>query len=162
VFRDANLDPKKLCPYCDVPLPEQPTPQLRNILEEVRKKSRPEPRPSNPLGLRADVGLYVLVCERHKFESKWMPTAQAQGWPTHIDFVDVRHRVEGLQSHLQSIVDSIIESQSGVTSKASASGRKYSRSTFWEDIMGSRRGMGAKAADGVNAQFSSFEKTRPG
>jgi hypothetical protein len=164
VFLDPNIDPATLCPYCDQLLPEEPTARLIDLLKAVFKKSRQDPRPSNPLGRTAPVSLFVNACQRHRFESESLPRAKEQHWPTEIDFKAVRRRVEALEPELQGVIDGLASDPEDmedpdVTITVSPLRR---RSSFWEEIVAEVRQVGTNAATGVGAQFWSFEKTRPG
>jgi hypothetical protein len=161
VFLGAGVDPKTLCPYCDQPLPANPTPHLDALLKAVFKKSNPDPRPSNPLGRRAPVSIFVNACLRHRFEYEWRPKAQAQGWPATIDFANVRRRVQAMAPHLQGFIDGLdsepLDPDETITVDSSRQ-----RSDFWDEIVMQIEKFGSKAFTGVGAQFSSFEKARPG
>src|ERR1700721_4458042 len=97
---NENTDPSTLCPYCDLPLPSIPTPRLRNLLKCTAARSYPDPRPSNPLGLRASVSVFVDVCQRHKFESDLLPKARIKGWKEKIDWKLLRRRITGFTKRL--------------------------------------------------------------
>jgi hypothetical protein len=155
VFLGPNVDPKSLCPYCDEPLPSKPSPELEKLLAAVLKKSKPDPRPSNPLGRRAPVSFFVSTCQRHRFETTWLPKAKAKRWPTSIDFADVRHRVEELEDRLRGFVDALREDALDMEAD-------NTRSVFWDELVSQVRQVGTNAASGVAAQFSNFEKARPG
>jgi hypothetical protein len=150
VFIDSAVDPKSLCPYCDEPLPPRPTAHLSSLLAGMRKKSKPEPRPSNPLGRRAPVSLYVTVCQRHQFEAVWLPRAAAEGWPTEIDFAAVRRRVEARATPLRALVNDV----AAVVAR--------NASVFWTEALKEVRALGRKAAGGVGGQFHTFERAQPG
>src|ERR1700761_9758738 len=104
VFISPATDPKTLCPYCDTPLPSQPTPLLVRLLEQTFKKSYRDPRPTNPLGRKAPIGAFITVCQRHRFESETLPEAEARGWPKSIDWESLRGRVLAMQQDLRRIL----------------------------------------------------------
>lgn len=105
-FLSPGRDPKTLCPYCDRPLPETPSSIFANLLQKpfLRSVSVPECRPSNPLGLKAPLGAFLHVCERHVLESLLLPQAETRGWPTSIDWEDVRARAEKISPALRPVI----------------------------------------------------------
>ena len=66
VLLGREVDPHTLCPWCDERLPATPSPHLQSLIETARNNSIRNPRPTNPLGLRASVGMFVSVCQRHR------------------------------------------------------------------------------------------------
>ncbi|OBZ65343.1 hypothetical protein A0H81_14649 [Grifola frondosa] len=63
LFLDPNIDPARLCPWCDEQLPPAPTPHLSALIAAARRRSAPDDRPTNPLGLHAPLGLFVSYGE---------------------------------------------------------------------------------------------------
>jgi len=83
-------------------LPSSPSQLLINILAATRKKSTGDPRPSNPLGLKAPLAIFFIVaCQRHKFESQLLPEAEKKGWPKSIQWTKLGARVERTKDELQ-------------------------------------------------------------
>ena len=76
VFNDPNLDPARLCPWCDELLPLTPSPHLERLISIARARSSKDSRPTNPLGLYAAPTVFINVCQRHRFESHQVPLAQ--------------------------------------------------------------------------------------
>lgn len=142
------MDPSSLCPFCDEKLPLNPSPFYRSLLEAARRKARPDPRPTNPHGLKVMMGIYVESCKRHRFEAHQIPEAMAKGWPTDINFGKVRGRVERLAGDLAKLVRN--------------EGNAREESIYWTTVTAEIRKMGSRAASGVKGQFESFEKTQPG
>ncbi|KAF8199874.1 RTC4-like domain-containing protein [Mycena galopus ATCC 62051] len=91
-------DPNTLCPYCDVPLPQNPSPTLLRLLDEAASKSYADARPDNALGQMADTPIRAPICAQHVFERDLIPKARSSGWPTEINFRQVEQRV---RSHHQ-------------------------------------------------------------
>ncbi|KAH9921093.1 RTC4-like domain-containing protein, partial [Amylocystis lapponica] len=173
VFRDPNVDPAMLCPWCDERLPLVPTPHLTSIMKFARSVSTPDARPSNPLGLRAQIDVFIGVCQRHAFENDQVPRAQQLGWPAEIAWARVRPRVEAMRARLQEIVDDVDEEfQPGVThwtredddeeDEEKYAGRPRKSSVFWRDVIKSVRKTGSRRTTSIRGQFSSFSKTQPG
>ena len=163
VFLDPSVDPSTLCPYCDEPLPSEPTPHLTALLEATRKKSYLDARPSNPLGRKAPLATFIPLCQRHRFESVELPEARRKLWPTTIRFELVRERVEKMKDRLEAIiqdVDIIGDGDSDEGEEKEKGPRK--KSIFWQDIKRQVKKKGSRAVVGVNGQFASFEKTQPG
>ncbi|KAF8132224.1 RTC4-like domain-containing protein, partial [Mycena galopus ATCC 62051] len=171
VFLAPGTDPKTLCPYCDTPLPPQPTPLLTRLLEETFKKSYREVRPSNPLGRKAPMGVFVGVCQRHRFESETLPEAEARGWPKYIDWAGLSDRVLAMERDLELILadpgDTIVygnDNEDGKKQKETPRQLKgpRMRCIFWKDLVKELKTKGSKGVKGVQGQFANFEKTQPG
>ncbi|KAJ6593384.1 RTC4-like domain-containing protein, partial [Mycena capillaripes] len=172
VFISPGTDPKTLCPYCDTPLPAQPTPLLTRLLEQTFNKSYRDVRPSNPLGRKAPMGVFVAVCQRHRFESETLPEAEARGWPKYINWAGLKLRVVAMKEELQQVLedpgDPIIYGNDDGEERqkdASRSERKKGprmRCIFWNDLAKELRTKGSKGVKGVQGQFANFEKTQPG
>ncbi|KAI0955259.1 hypothetical protein AcW1_006890 [Taiwanofungus camphoratus] len=170
LFIDPDVDPASLCPWCDERLPPVPTPYLSTLIVAARASSSPDVRPTNPLGLRAPLGKFVGVCQRHRFESHQVPRAQRKGWPMQIAWNHVSERVGALRPRLQAIVDDVDEDfLSGAPredrddeDEAQWGGRPRKGSVFWWDVIKSVKKSGSRQAAGVRGQFASFEKTQPG
>jgi len=143
-----STDPSSLCPFCDEKLPPNLSPLYRSLLEGARRKAYPDPRPTNPQGLKAQMGVYIGSCKRHRFEAHQIPEAIVKGWPTDIDFGKVRERVERLAGRLTRLVLD--------------EGNAREESIYWAAVMTEVRKLGSRAASGVKGQFESFEKTQPG
>ncbi|GJJ11106.1 hypothetical protein Clacol_005337 [Clathrus columnatus] len=138
------VDPSKLCPYCDEPLPDEPSPKLRDLLKAVKKKSRKDPRPGNPLGLIASLIAFAEVCERHRLEMNYIPLAISQGWPTKIDFISIPDRIQRFRKSLEDLV------------------ANPENSTFWKDLKGDAAAIGRKKLASLTGQYATFEKSQPG
>ncbi|KAF7296030.1 RTC4 domain-containing protein [Mycena kentingensis (nom. inval.)] len=158
------VDPGSLCPYCDAPLPSDPTPFLQDLLDRTFKKSNRDPRPANPLGRKAPMAAFIAVCQRHRFESETLPEAEAKGWPKRIDWEDVRRRVQGFEWDLRRIVEDGGGEEDHDTVPSSSQGKKGPRRSclFWRDMMKELKEKGTKAVQGVQAQFATFHKMQPG
>ncbi|KAF8813016.1 hypothetical protein BYT27DRAFT_6394589 [Phlegmacium glaucopus] len=170
-----DTDPHTLCPYCDTPLPSSPSPLLINILAATRKKSTRDPRPSNPLGLKAPLANFIVVCQRHKFESQILPEAERKGWPKTILWQKLAARVERMRDELQALiedpggerglddVDEDIDEVERLFRDDDDDGtRRKARSIFWTEVMDEVKKKGSRAVVGVRGQFANFEKTQPG
>ncbi|KAG1834349.1 RTC4-like domain-containing protein [Suillus subluteus] len=159
---DRVIDPSTVCPYCDEPLPSNPTPQLENLLATAKRKSYPDPRPRNSSGLKAPLGIYISACQRHRFETHSLPEAMEKGWPQSIDFKKVPKRVEGMKGALEAIItDTDIHSDNEDSVEDDARGPR-ARSDFWREIKKQIKKQGSRTVTGVKGQFASFEKTQPG
>ncbi|KAJ7270080.1 RTC4-like domain-containing protein [Mycena haematopus] len=172
LFIAPGTDPKTLCPYCDTLLPAQPTPLLKRLLEETFRKSYRDVRPSNPLGRKAPMGIFVGVCQRHRFESETLPEAEARGWPKYINWADLKGRVLAMKRDLQGILadpgDPIVYGNDGgkEEKKRNDESRQNKgprmRCIFWKDLVKELKSKGSKGVKGVQGQFANFEKTQPG
>ncbi|KAJ3511915.1 hypothetical protein NLJ89_g3827 [Agrocybe chaxingu] len=176
-----NVDPRTLCPYCDVPLPSSPSPLLLGILSDIKKKSTRDPRPSNPLGLKAPLAIFIAACQRHRFESQILPEAERKGWPKTIDWKRLGGRIGRMKSDLKALIedpgearkeggdeseeeddwDVVYSRDKGKKKVKSKKGAKE-RSIFWMEIMTEIKAKGLRAVAGVRGQFTNFEKAQPG
>ncbi|KAF7315074.1 RTC4 domain-containing protein [Mycena indigotica] len=161
-FMAPNTDPKTLCPYCDGPLPPDPTPHLQSLLEQTLKKSRPDPRPANPLGRRAPMAAFIGVCQRHRFETEILPEAEEKGWPKTIDWEDVRSRVQAMEWQLRQIVNNTGDDDESAPESSQAIRGARRQCLFWRDMIKEIKAKGSKGVQGVQEQFANFHKTQPG
>ncbi|KAJ7655395.1 RTC4-like domain-containing protein, partial [Mycena rosella] len=172
VFISPSTDPKTLCPYCDTPLPPAPTPLLLRLLDQTFNKSYRDARPSNPLGRKAPMGVFVAVCQRHRFESETLPEAEARGWPKAIDWAALKGRVMEMKWDLEEILmdpgdpvvygnDDEAEKERRAELKGSNKGPRMG-CIFWTDLLKDLKTKGTKGVKGVQGQFANFEKTQPG
>ncbi|KAI9440454.1 RTC4-like domain-containing protein [Lactarius indigo] len=141
-------DPSLLCPFCDERLPPNPSHLYRSLLEAAKRKAYPDPRPTNPRGLKASMGIYIALCKRHRFEAHQIPEAIAKGWPMDIDFGKVRDRVEKLRDSLGKLVKD--------------EGNARDENIYWTTVIKEVQKMGSRAASSVKGQFESFQRTQPG
>ncbi|KAF8652165.1 hypothetical protein AX16_004522 [Volvariella volvacea WC 439] len=148
LFISTDVDPRTLCPFCDAPLPDSPSPLLRKMLAETAKKSHPDPRPGNPLGRRAPSAVFVTVCHRHQFESQILPEAEAKGWPKTIDWERLKLRVE----RMKDVIRMVIWEPQGARSQC----------LFWKELMEDVKNQGAIATTNVHNQFNTFKRAQPG
>ncbi|KIK61932.1 hypothetical protein GYMLUDRAFT_42359 [Collybiopsis luxurians FD-317 M1] len=182
-FYNSSVDANTLCPYCDEPLPPSPTPHLQSLLALTAKKSFREPRPTNPMGRKAAVGVFINVCQRHRFESETLPEAEAKGWPKSIEWDLIHERVMKMKDRLQALMENSLvrdaKSKSrygeeedddeeedsdweipGQTQKSTY--RARDRCVFWEEVMEEIKEKGTRGAANVKGQFANFQKAQPG
>ncbi|KJA13715.1 hypothetical protein HYPSUDRAFT_195593 [Hypholoma sublateritium FD-334 SS-4] len=169
-----HVDPKTLCPYCDSPLPTSPSPLLLKILAETKKKATRDPRPSNPLGLRAPLTAFIAACQRHRFESQILPEAEQKGWPKSIDWKGISGRILKMRQLLKALIEDLGHGTGGggeldpdgwevlFENKSDSKQGAKARSVFWKEIMEEVRQKGLRAVSGVRGQFANFEKAQPG
>ncbi|KAH0582517.1 hypothetical protein H2248_010458 [Termitomyces sp. 'cryptogamus'] len=157
---DQEIDPGTLCPYCDASLPPQPTSRLNRLLASAAKKSCPEPRPGNRLGRTAPFTVYIMVCQRHRFESQMLPEAERKGWPKTIDWSELSKRVRKMKGALRTIIEDSSQVDSDLF--GSEENRPRARCVFWREALEEVRSKGTRAVAGVRGQFASFEKIQPG
>jgi hypothetical protein len=122
------------------------------------------------------MGVFVAVCQRHRFESETLPEAEARGWPKYIDWAGLKDRVLAMKRNLQQILadpgDPIVygnddgeEENEAKQKHASQSGRKKGprmSCVFWKELVKELKTKGSKGVKGVRGQFANFEKTQPG
>ena len=158
-----------MCPYCDSPLPAEPTPLLSRLLKVALNKTYRDPWPANPLGRKpphGNIGVFTAVCQRHQFESRMLPDAEARGWPKSIDWEDVKERVLAMKVDLSLILadrgDPIIYKEETDQPKPKRSKGPRMQCIFWKDLLKDLKNKGTKGVKGVQGQFATFEKTQPG
>lgn len=160
---DRTVDPSILCPYCDDPLPLNPMPQLNDLLATAKQQSYADPRPQNPFGLKAPLGIYISACQRHHFETYSLPEAMEKGWPQSIDFKEVPKRVESMKSALQDIITDADNCSDNEDSEIHGDTRgPRARCIFWRELKKEIKKQGSRTITGVKGQFFAFEKTQPG
>lgn len=162
VFLDPNIDPSTLCPWCDQQLPLDPTPRLKSLIESVRSKSYLSPRPSNPLGLGAPLTASVAVCQRHRFESHQIPKAQAKGWPTKIDFGQVKPRVEALRFKLEALVLDKPSDADNLILLDEEDEKPRDSCPFWMEMVREVKSKGTRTLASSKGQFANFKALQPG
>ncbi|KAJ7447735.1 hypothetical protein B0H11DRAFT_1878583 [Mycena galericulata] len=145
------IDPNTLCPYCDLPFPEFPTPLLVQLMVDAFIKSRADPRPDNCLGRWVDMSIRATVCSRHEFEMELMPEAANQGWPTDIDFDDVDRRLR-VHKH---VFKELIGDWNCVPDVPRA------RSVFWEAAVQNITENSSKS-QGIAGNITNFDNIQPG
>lgn len=134
-----------------------------------------DPRPSNPLGLKAPLVTFITVCQRHRFESEILPEAEAKGWPKDIKWKEVSGRVIKMEKALRALIedrgDEASESEAErdaweVVYKKDRGNRNKNgpkaRCIFWTEFLNEVKLKGLRAISGVRGQFENFEKTQPG
>ncbi|KAJ3571044.1 hypothetical protein NP233_g4012 [Leucocoprinus birnbaumii] len=170
LFISPSVDPETLCPYCDSPLPPSPTPFFSKLLESALGKSHPDPRSTNPLGRKAPLSVFVVVCQRHDFETEVLPEAEAKGWPKSIDWEGLGDRVSRMKPDLKDIIhdsgepdmQALINGEGGdLMTSFSCKGPRI-RCVFWREAMKSFLKSGARGMADVRGQFLDFEKSQPG
>ena len=159
-------DPETLCPWCDERLPSEPTTHLSNLIAAAKSKSRRDERLANPLGLRAPLATFSVVCQRHRFERDWIPHARQKHWPTLINFNQVPERITRLKGALGAIVEDVDEvfapDVARLITGTSNGSRPRKENEFWQDAVKNVREHGSRQAAGVRCQFQHFNKTQPG
>ncbi|EUC59143.1 RTC4-like domain protein [Rhizoctonia solani AG-3 Rhs1AP] len=140
------LDPHNLCPFCDEPFPDNPSPDLIQLLTDLKKIAVSEPRLRNPSGLTAPLMTYINLCQMHRAESTHVEQGRRNHWPSTIDWDDVRERLKSSEivKALRDIIDDPHSSNFFVT--------------FYNNI----KRDGALKAASIRAQLDTFELSHPG
>lgn len=88
---EAAVDPDTLCPFCDQPLPDQPSEDLlakkATLLKDPSAKRRATIK--NPKAVRLRDGHVMRTaqfCKQHENERKHIPLGRERGWPSSIDW----------------------------------------------------------------------------
>ena len=104
---ESLLPHRDLCPYCDEPMPDAASDQLRAMQKELESKSWGNPLPENPLHRSTEsFTVFIDFCSRHFFEQTEVPKALAAGWPSNPDFNKIFDRVSYDYLFLAAIFDS--------------------------------------------------------
>lgn len=140
------LDPHDLCPFCDEPFPDNPSPDLIQLLTDLKKAAVSEPRLRNPNGLTAPLMTYINLCQMHRAESIHVEQGRRNHWPSVIDWDDVRERLKSSKvvKALRTIINDPHSSEFFVT--------------FYNTI----KRDGALKAASIRAQLDTFELSHPG
>jgi hypothetical protein len=142
--KKSNIDPSKLCPFCDELLPEQPSDKLKMLLRAASNRAVNRARPANKLGLKAPLQVYIGVCERHRFEAKLLPQAAKAGWPTTIDFNAIPMRLMDRQDLFEGIL------------------KDPTTSSFFCESLEHVQAVGLRVAESAMGQYATFERSQPG
>ncbi|KAF7351024.1 RTC4 domain-containing protein [Mycena sanguinolenta] len=116
------------------------------------------------------MGVFVGVCQRHRFESETLPEAEARGWPKFIDWPRLKSRVLAMKRDLRLILadpgDPIVYGNNEEEEKRKNESPKNNgprmRCIFWKDLLKELKSKGSKGVKGLQGQFANFEKTQPG
>jgi hypothetical protein len=140
------MDPEDLCPFCDEPLPDNPSPDLLQMLAELKLSAKPEPRPRNALGLKAPLTAFINLCHMHRAESTHVQRGRENNWPVVIDWDTVRERLRSTP-----VVDALLEIISDPHS-----------SEFFAVLSETIKRDGALKAASIKGQLDTFELSHPG
>ena len=111
--------------------------------------------------------------------------AEANGWPTRIQWSELGDRITRLKSRLESVIRDVDEDFLAGRQKPEEEDGKSDHETnpekdddwedeylqvarprkgsvFWRDVIKNVKKQGSKQASGVRGQFSNFDKTQPG
>ena len=170
-------DPSTHCPWCDDPLPTNPSPKLLTLISDARKLSKPQPTKCNPFALYSPVATFTSVCHLHEREldreihpDSYDPITR--GWPQIIDWKMIPHRVLLLREYLQGIIDDIDQqwtypSSCKLTRSLDEDPKQLrlhprTESYFWKAITNDIIRFGHHHVWGIDGQTATFERTQPG
>ncbi|KAJ7037513.1 RTC4-like domain-containing protein [Mycena alexandri] len=161
----VDIDPSRLCPFCDRLFPEETTSQLDDLLARALQRSYRDPRPKNSLGRRANLEVFAALCERHTFEKELVPKAVANGWPTSIDWASVKARVMALHGPLGDILHDqgrrIAYGGATTFHETFVTGPRM-ECVFWQEVVAELEMYGSRRVSGIGGQYASFSRTQPG
>ncbi|KAK6984200.1 RTC4-like domain-containing protein, partial [Favolaschia claudopus] len=146
-FISPDRDPDTLCPYCDTPLPPNPSPLLQQLLASAFENSKAAPRPANPHGRFASITVFVDLCSRHQLESQIFPVAERNGWPTSVDWDGLAARVVGMRGDLENIIRNEDHRE---------------QSIFWRVLDADLKRVGPRKVSSIRGQLSRFQREQPG
>ncbi|GAA5839477.1 hypothetical protein JCM9279_005954 [Rhodotorula babjevae] len=110
VADDALPDASTLCPFCDRPLPDTPSPQLLATRAALlRLPHGPRPSLRNKAAVRLPEGEHVVrtaaFCKMHVDEREVVPDGRARGYPTRIQWDELPRRINRqLDTHLSDVI----------------------------------------------------------
>nr|GAT59355.1 predicted protein [Mycena chlorophos] len=128
-----------LCPFCDEPLPDQPSPELTLQLQTLVAISTLDPFPHNPHHRDLHFSKYLNTCLRHRVEREAFATARTQNWPFAPDFATLFDRVQALQPQLGELLEDVENSRFFRDSRAYYGSGK--RATVEQQMMDPRQPM---------------------
>lgn len=140
-------DSVPVCPFCDEPLPSQPSQRLLDAIEEL--KQRPDAERDfdspNPDAYDLPFGVAETVCRLHRDEAITIPSGRERGWPA-ADEIDWPRLPRRMKREAGPRVTAVIDDPSISSFHAAAV-------EWYED---------SRAAPGVLGGFSTFEVEIPG
>ncbi|TFY51254.1 hypothetical protein EVJ58_g10666 [Rhodofomes roseus] len=103
-----ELDPNvPKCEFCDEIIPADfvESPMLARMRQELEACSELDPMAWNPRHRRtAHWEVHQAYCEQHDFEWRLLPQAREAGWPTVVDFGNLRRRILRMLPELCAII----------------------------------------------------------
>jgi hypothetical protein len=109
--------------------------------------------------------VFIGVCQRHRFESVWLPKARKKGWKEDIEWEGLSERVRGFGKVLGEIVNDVVleysDDEGTVGDKEERWGPRK-KCVFWRELKMQVKMGGLKAVGGVRGQYDTFEKVQPG
>jgi hypothetical protein len=132
--------------------------------------------------------VYVGLCQRHRFESVWLPKARKKGWKEVIEWEKLKGRIEAMKEELAAILEDVDDGSDGREDgeQADSDNDDYDdeeqkeremeqverdkemgrgprkRCIFWREFKKEVKARGVRGVVGVKGQFSNFEKSQPG
>ncbi|GAA5926808.1 uncharacterized protein JCM15063_000375 [Sporobolomyces koalae] len=144
---NEELDPSRLCPFCDQILPPVPTTRLVSLKNYLLARPHIEDRISarNPQARYLPIIEIASFCQLHKVEKTVIPEGMAKGYPMEIDWAALPARIETLCApHLSAVV------------------RGDSESRFLEQARRDWEANGGFRRSNVTAEWDSFQSEEPG
>ncbi|WVN90465.1 uncharacterized protein L203_105701 [Cryptococcus depauperatus CBS 7841] len=90
----SMMDASNLCPYCNQPLPREPSHSHKRLKARLHKLSTPAPTPSNPNARSLPWQQAIDFCTLHRAETTIIPLGIRAGYPQKIDFRNLYKRLE--------------------------------------------------------------------
>lgn len=135
-----TLRASKICVLCDDLFPEYPSQLLMATLQTVLEKAVPDPRPTNPAGMRVAMSVAICACDMHRAEMSIVPEGVVRGYPQQINFQEVRARVRRMQHTLSAIIEA----------------DDNDRGEFWAIARKDVKKNGALKANSIGGQFGTY------
>ncbi|GAA6013941.1 hypothetical protein JCM11491_003463 [Sporobolomyces phaffii] len=107
VNHEEELDPSRLCPFCDQALPDEPSDRLTSLRQYLLARPNIESRLSarNPDAKYLPIVEIASFCQLHKVERTVIPEGIKRGYPMKINWNDLPRRIETqVGPHLSGII----------------------------------------------------------
>lgn len=139
-------NPELLCIFCSELLPPAPSPKLLHLIASLKKSSHSAPTTFNPHAVFISMTKSINACTLHRSESKLLPIAEKNGWPTEINWVEVQRRVRD-PTMVKQLADVV---------------RAKDKNKFLLFAKGRAEAVGLAMARTAKGQYEVFENAQPG
>ncbi|KAH9810708.1 hypothetical protein DFH28DRAFT_932592 [Melampsora americana] len=99
-----------LCPFCDDPLPPDPSTKLLRLKADLFALPNISKRVGHPDAMNLPFPQTAAFCALHHAERVTIPKGIQEGWPTAIDFKSLQSRIQNRYEYLFQIINQEISS----------------------------------------------------
>lgn len=100
----SESDNQDLCPFCDDPLPSNPSDRLMRLKSVLFALPNIRKREGHPDAMSLPFPQTASFCYLHNAEREVIPMGIRKGWPTSIDFVFLEQRIQDHHNRLSQII----------------------------------------------------------